>query len=104
VHGKTGMFFSEQTPESIMSAVIAFEERGPWDSEAIRRNAEAFSTDMFKMKLQDIVETEWHAFIERRKRNLALSHDQHARFAFAPDVSGPAPVDGSGAPDSVKAG
>jgi UDP-N-acetylmuramyl pentapeptide phosphotransferase/UDP-N-acetylglucosamine-1-phosphate transferase/glycosyltransferase involved in cell wall biosynthesis len=104
LHGKTGMFFAEQTPESLMSAVMAFEERGPWDSEAIRRNAEAFSTDMFKAKLLDIVESEWHAFIERRKRNLALSHDQHGKFAFAPDVSGHSPLDGTGAPDSVKAG
>jgi UDP-N-acetylmuramyl pentapeptide phosphotransferase/UDP-N-acetylglucosamine-1-phosphate transferase/glycosyltransferase involved in cell wall biosynthesis len=104
IPGKTGMFFSEQTPESIMSAVIAFEERGPWESGVIRRNAEAFSTDMFKAKLQDIVESEWHAFIERRKRNLALSHNQHGKFAFAPDVSGPGSVDGMDTADSIRAG
>ena len=88
-----------------MSAVMAFEERGPWDSEVIRRNAEAFSTDMFKMKLQDIVETECGMHLSRqRKRNLALSHDQHGKFAFAPDVSGHAPLEITGTPDSVKAG
>ncbi|HVS72502.1 MAG TPA: glycosyltransferase [Phycisphaerae bacterium] len=71
VQGKTGLFFSEQTPESIGAAVAEFEQRGPWDADVIRAQAEKFSIPMFRGRLMEIVNREWEAFIERRKRNVA---------------------------------
>ncbi len=71
VQGKTGLFFSEQTPESIGAAVAEFEQRGPWDADTIRAQAEKFSIPMFRGRLMEIVNREWEAFIERRKRNVA---------------------------------
>jgi UDP-N-acetylmuramyl pentapeptide phosphotransferase/UDP-N-acetylglucosamine-1-phosphate transferase/glycosyltransferase involved in cell wall biosynthesis len=71
VQGKTGLFFSEQTPESIGAAVAEFEQRGGWDADTIRAQAEKFSISMFRSRLMEIVNCEWEAFLARRKRNVA---------------------------------
>src|SRR5436309_6484981 len=47
IDGKTGVFFTTQTVESIIGAVQDF-ERGTWCAEEIRANAERFSARSFR--------------------------------------------------------
>jgi len=52
----TGIFFAEQTPESVMDAVARFEALSPAISpEACRRNARRFSREAFRAGIQAIV-------------------------------------------------
>lgn len=61
--GSTGMFFEEQTPESLEAAVRLFEDREKeFDSETCRRNAERFGPEHFLQKLESIVEELWRRF------------------------------------------
>jgi glycosyltransferase involved in cell wall biosynthesis len=51
----TGIFFSEQTAESLTEALKAFEKRR-FHPGAIRRHAEKFSREIFKKKLQKSIQ------------------------------------------------
>lgn len=54
----TGVFFGEQTPESLLSAVIRFEHNAQlFDPRQCRRNAERFSSDNFKAALMAFIDT-----------------------------------------------
>lgn len=49
VTDKTGVFFNEQTPESIIDAINSFETRTPvFSAEKVRENAERFSKENFQ--------------------------------------------------------
>ena len=61
VENKTGMFFGEQSIESLQSAIAEFDTR-KWDSILCRQNAERFSTKVFRDRFQHFVETEWERF------------------------------------------
>ncbi len=54
VDGVTGVFFDEQTPESLADAVERFEQLS-WSPEAIRRHAESFSREVFQAKILDFL-------------------------------------------------
>jgi glycosyltransferase involved in cell wall biosynthesis len=54
VEGVTGVFFSEQTTESLMEAMDRFEQQ-PWDPEAIRAQAQRFSTEVFQQRMGDFL-------------------------------------------------
>ncbi len=56
IEGKTGLFFRDQTPESLIQAVEAFENHAEWDGQAIRRHAEMFSKVRFKGEIQSFVD------------------------------------------------
>ncbi len=58
IDGKTGVFFEDQTWESLLDAVIRFEERD-WNSIEIREHAEQFGLDKFKDKIKKMVEEEF---------------------------------------------
>lgn len=62
--GKTGMFFYEQTPESIKKAVEDFESMGerPFDYKECRRWAERFSEKRFKQEIKEFVEHKYKEF------------------------------------------
>ena len=64
--GKTGLFFSKQTPESIIEAVNRFESLGrvPFDYRECRKWAERFSEERFKIELESFVEEKYHEFVE----------------------------------------
>ncbi len=56
---KTGVFFDEQSVESVIGAVDEFEKaQGKFDYAAIRRNAERFSSKRFKKEFKEVVEAE----------------------------------------------
>lgn len=53
--GKTGLFFDEQTPESLEQALVNFKSKD-FDSRAIRESAKRFNKDIFKKKFKEFVE------------------------------------------------
>ena len=61
----TGIFFHEQSAAELIRAVKRFEARAePWDTDAIRANAELFSGNYFREELRACVESKWDAFNE----------------------------------------
>lgn len=69
IANKTGLFFKEQTIDSITEAVMAFENSAvEFDSSAISRNADRFSRDRFKTKFADLVVKDWERFRTGDKR------------------------------------
>ncbi len=68
VNHKTGLFFPEQTTESLMEIVREFESGGvSFDAEIIRQNAERFSPERFQQQFSRFVDQKWAEF--RRKRD-----------------------------------
>jgi glycosyltransferase involved in cell wall biosynthesis len=57
IEGKTGIFFREQTAESIVAAVREFEGTRNFDPAEIRRNAERFGIQRFRKEYFQFVET-----------------------------------------------
>ena len=54
----TGVFFGEQTPESLLAAISRFERNANlFDPRACRRNAERFSSENFKTALMDFIDS-----------------------------------------------
>lgn len=53
--GSTGLFFNEQTPESLMDAIERF-ERFDWSPVEIRKHAEGFSVPVFRQRLSRFLE------------------------------------------------
>jgi glycosyltransferase involved in cell wall biosynthesis len=59
----TGMFFYEQTPESLVQAIVRFEgAQNVFDWQVIRKNAESFDRTIFKDKVKEYVEAEYNEF------------------------------------------
>ncbi len=59
----TGLFFYEQTPESLAHAVHSFEERKDlFDKQVIRKNAESFDRKIFKDNIKNYIEKKYHEF------------------------------------------
>ncbi len=54
VPGKTGVFFHEQSWESLLHVVLHFDD-AQWDRNVIAAHAEVFGVDSFKQKLQSYV-------------------------------------------------
>lgn len=63
VEGTTGLFFDEQTPESLAGAVREFEASpARFQAAQIRRHAEQFSSAAFRSRLATFVEHQWKQF------------------------------------------
>jgi glycosyltransferase involved in cell wall biosynthesis len=63
VDGETGVFFDQQTPESLQAAVERFEESGSeYDPERIRRHAEQFSIERFRQEFSEYLDRQWSRF------------------------------------------
>lgn len=89
IDGVTGVFFSEQTTESLLEGIDAFEEKGDWDSEKARENAERFSAARFRAQFRTLVEAEWTAFRLRDARDQGPRlHEQayHSPFTKAGEL------------------
>jgi glycosyltransferase involved in cell wall biosynthesis len=65
VQNVTGLFFYQQTWESLLDAVLNFDEHN-WDSTAIRRYALRFSSENFKSHIKSYVDNKY----EEHKRGL----------------------------------
>lgn len=63
IAGKTGLFFPEQTVESLMGVVKDFEAKGDrFHPEDLRLNAERFSPDRFRQQFSQFVDQKWTTF------------------------------------------
>lgn len=59
VDGKTGIFFKEQSTESVKNAILDFESKlstNSFDSETILKHAEKFSKERFCMQIKDCID------------------------------------------------
>lgn len=63
----TGIYFTEQTADSLMAAIQQF-ETGHWNPRAIRQHAEHFRRQLFMERLKGIVDDAWERFTVRRVR------------------------------------
>jgi glycosyltransferase involved in cell wall biosynthesis len=62
VDGKTGVFFNEQTVESLVDAIHRFEKRDvPFDAMDFEKNVKGFSPDRFRSEMQQFINS--HAAI-----------------------------------------
>ncbi len=61
LENKTGVFFKEQTEESIIEAVTKF-EKIVFNSNAIRKNAEKFSKERFEKEFEEFVQKKVNKF------------------------------------------
>ena len=60
---KTGIFFSEQTPESLAAAVREFEDRcHEFDPQVIRGQTERFRPERFRHEFEALVGSAWNRF------------------------------------------
>lgn len=64
-NGVTGLFFNEQTEQSLREAVERFEKMS-FDSERIRSNAERFSESRFNKEMKEFIDKKWMEFNESR--------------------------------------
>ena len=72
VDGDTGMYFSEQTAESLIQTVNRFEyAKRRMDPDRIRRNAERFSIERFRHEFTNLVEREYASFMRQTARPVA---------------------------------
>lgn len=67
IEGETGVFFHEQTEESICSAVKVFSDTFTLDPKLIRQNAERFSTTVFRQTFQLFVQERCEEFFKDRR-------------------------------------
>lgn len=61
IEAETGLFFREQTVESLIEAIERFETMS-FEPSAARLNAEKFSNERFKQKLSQFIEEKWQTF------------------------------------------
>jgi glycosyltransferase involved in cell wall biosynthesis len=63
IPGKTGLFFSEQTVESLVETVKLFEsDVYLFNPDYSRRNAERFTSEQFRYKISQFIEQKWALF------------------------------------------
>ena len=65
IPGQTGLFFNEQTPESLCACVKDFESiRHRFDPQTIRAHAENFSSHIFRTRFKHEVDHRWQEFVD----------------------------------------
>jgi glycosyltransferase involved in cell wall biosynthesis len=58
VNKKTGLFFNDQTTESLVSAILQYEKM-KFSPQTIRKHAENFSENVFQEKILDFIAKKW---------------------------------------------
>ena len=91
IPGRTGLFFAEQTPESLAGALRRLDETAFSPSE-LRAHAERFDLRVFREQMSRFVED---ALAEHRR---AYAQESPSFLARANDTPGSAPTDGQGVP------
>jgi len=71
IPGETGQFFYEQSWESLLMALLAFDPAA-WDSQKIREHTNAFSTDSFKQTIKKFVTERYEEFGKGLKQPMLL--------------------------------
>lgn len=68
VDGRTGVFFDQQTAESLMSAILRSEEHF-WQPQMIRWHAEEYRREVFLRRIDETVHNQWEAFLKATHEN-----------------------------------
>jgi len=72
--GVTGLFFKEQTVDSLIDAIARFETlnqvQGKFDPQVIRQHAEEFDVNRFKEKIKNYIDQKWQQFNNPKKSKL----------------------------------
>ncbi len=69
IHGKTGLLFANQTPESLVQSVKQIHGQiDQFDPRVLRQNAERFSIERFKQRFEAFVEQAWIHFEDSQSR------------------------------------
>ncbi|MFN3403252.1 MAG: glycosyltransferase [Cytophagaceae bacterium] len=72
--GRTGIYFDEQTVESITKAVMRFEEiKGQFDPKLIRDHAETFNEERFRNEILSFVEEKYSEFKSPQKADAVVA-------------------------------
>lgn len=66
IPGKTGVFFHEQTWESLLDILLQFDAMA-WDRQTIRAHAEQFSVEKFKRTIRQYVEDKYKDYKETQR-------------------------------------
>lgn len=61
IDGKTGLFFKEQTVQSLLDTITTFETM-QFETKIIRKNALQFSKERFEKEIKDFVEENYRLF------------------------------------------
>jgi glycosyltransferase involved in cell wall biosynthesis len=80
IDGKTGLFFTEQSEEAIIQAVLRF-EHSRFDPQDCRAHAERFSVPVFRHRMASVIAS----VLERRKTGSALTPDVLGRDVLLGD-------------------
>lgn len=87
IDGETGIFFAEQTAESIRDAVAQFEwQSDELDAVRIRQNAERFSVARFRAEFANYVLGEFHSFARRDSQPAAVRFPHHVEEEMLTEV------------------
>lgn len=63
IDGKTGIFFENQTVESLKNAIEDFQNKKPsFDPKEIKKHAESFDQSLFEKTLMNYLRTKWEAW------------------------------------------
>jgi glycosyltransferase involved in cell wall biosynthesis len=83
VDGVTGLFFEEQSPESLIEAVQRFERvRHTFDHTKIRKHAETFDSAIFAQRFRSFVFDCWRKFSIARNNGAPAKHEVVVRNAL----------------------
>ena len=74
IPGRTGVFFPEQSWESLVDTLMAFDPLA-WERERIRAHALKFKTATFKEKIARYVNEKYTRFEEERREQRVLAHE-----------------------------
>ena len=69
IDGETGIFFDNQTAESLIDAIRKFELM-KFEKETCRKNAELFGNEHFSLKMKNFIEDKWRQFSPDNSRRL----------------------------------
>ena len=67
IAGETGVFFHDQSWETILDAVLKFDPAA-WNPESIRTRAERFGVEQFKERIRRYVEQKYGDFQREREQ------------------------------------
>lgn len=71
IPNKTGLFFEDQSSNSIIKTVNEFEKiKGVFDPELIRKHAEKFSESRFKKEIKDFILKKYSEFKQNKTQNI----------------------------------
>ncbi len=99
--GETGIFFDQQTAQSVVNAVRRFETQGLTnDTHSIRERAEQYTTKRFQEQLKDLLESKWRDFAAAKQQDeLRLIHTvPESGHAIEPSTDKSAPAHTTPAP------